>query len=271
MEKKQKFKKIFSIVAATLLVAAIIGFAVFLVSNAVFVDKNKKNNEETTTLPEKVTDIFDIAGVDSDEDLDKKNEDNLSSLEIPGENEGESVSPFTTDELKQHISDQSKEWNEIISNHVGFSYDEWSNNYDGVRLYIQNIIDSFNNKEIVNISDWEGYSDQDLRDWLIYCIYHNVRFDVNEFVFYGGGPYKDVITGFLEMKYPILETSDIGQVYVERLESFIEINNGQELVNYIIYFENKKTNTINQVLCNIGSDQVGCHISIYDIREVKDE
>ena len=58
MEKKQKFKKIISIVAATLLVAAIIGFAVVLVSNAVTDDKKKKNSIKETTklLQTEVTD-----------------------------------------------------------------------------------------------------------------------------------------------------------------------------------------------------------------------
>ena len=58
MEKKQKFKTIISIVAATLLVAAIIGFAVVLVSNAVTDDKKKKNSIKETTklLQTEVTD-----------------------------------------------------------------------------------------------------------------------------------------------------------------------------------------------------------------------
>ena len=58
MEKKQKFKKIISIVAATLSVAAIVGLAVFLVSNDVTDDKKKKKSIKETTklLQTEVTD-----------------------------------------------------------------------------------------------------------------------------------------------------------------------------------------------------------------------
>lgn len=223
-----------------------------------------KKQEETTV--KKVT-LEEVVGLSKGE-MDKKTTENLSNLIIYGENGEVLVTPFTTDQLKKELSKKTKEWDDIIADHVGFSYDEWDDNYDGLRLYIKNVIESFYDKNLTSVSDWVGYTDQDLRDWLTYCIYHDVRFDLNEFGLYNGGPYKDILVRYMEAKHPRIEVADMGQMYVEYIEN-MTINNGKNRVNYIIYFENKKTKDVYKALCNIGSDTEGCFINVYDIGLVR--
>ena len=142
-------------------------------------DKENSKNEVRKSTPAKT--------------LEEKNDSLLKSISE------DTLIDTTSQEVENSIIDQTKKYNDFINSHLGYPEDEYDEDYDGVRNYIDSLIkslDSSNTEEIYNFYDDVSLENQ--QAGIRASIFENYQYDTGD----QGIQYNDILYNYMLIGHP---------------------------------------------------------------------
>lgn len=126
--------------------------------------------------------------------LEEKNDSLLKSISE------DTLIDTTSQEVENSIIDQTKKYNDFINSHLGYPEDEYDEDYDGVRNYIDSLIkslDSSNTEEIYNFYD-DDVSLENQQAGIRASIFENYQYDTGD----QGTQYNDILYNYMLIGHP---------------------------------------------------------------------